>query len=129
MPLTGACIPGTKIFVDIKGNYHICERVNSTFPIGNVNEGLNFEKINELIAHYINCMDKCIDCKVSRKCNHCYQMFMTDKGFSFSSKVCEKIEPNMMDSFVNTFVIAETNPKFVEKTNYKYQNIKKHYGE
>jgi hypothetical protein len=36
---------------------------------------------------------------------------------------------NMMDSFVNTFVIAETNPKFVEKTNYKYQNIKKHYGE
>lgn len=129
MPLTGACIPGTKIFVDIKGNYHLCERVNSTFPIGNVKEGLNFEKINKLINEYINHMDKCIDCKVSRKCNHCYQMFMTDKGFSYSSKVCEKIERTMIDSFINTFIIAETNPEFVEKANYKYENIKKHYGE
>jgi uncharacterized protein len=129
MPLTGACVPGRKMFVDVNGNYHVCERVNNAFPIGNVDEGLNFEKIGKLISDYISHMDKCLSCKVSRKCTCCYQTFTTDKEFSYSSKVCEKIESFRKDSFVKSFSIAESNPEFVEETDYRYKNVKKHYGE
>ena len=44
MPFTGACVPGRKIFVDANGMFHACERINSAFPLGDIYEGLNFEK-------------------------------------------------------------------------------------
>jgi len=129
MPFTGACIPGRKLFVDVYGNYHACERVNSSFPIGNVNDGLNFEKISKLIVGYLRSMDKCPSCKVSRKCTYCYQNFMTDNGFSPSSTVCENIESIKKASFARSFNIAEIYPEFVEESNYKHKNIKKYYGD
>lgn len=128
MPITGACVPGTKIFVDVGGNFHVCERINDKYPIGNVNKGLNFERIKELISTYINHMDKCPDCEVSRNCRQCFPRFMADNGFLSSSKVCKNVESKMKDSFVETFEIAEINPDFVEAKS-KYKNVRKHYGD
>lgn len=127
MPFTGACIPGRKIFVDVNGGYHMCERINPSFPIGNVDEGLNFETISKLISNYISHMDKCSDCKVRRKCGNCYKSFATDKGFSRSSEICEGIEQIMIEYFIRAFSIAETNPKFVDDINTKHINIKNYY--
>lgn len=129
MPLTGACVPGRKIFVDAYGNYHACERVNNSHPLGNVDEGLNFEKIGKLIIDYISHMDRCLSCKVSRKCTCCYQTFETDKEFVYSSKVCEKVESLKKDSFIGSFSIAELDPRIIEEADYKFLNVKKHYGE
>ena len=74
-------------------------------------------------------MDKCPDCTVSRKCGCCYKQFATNKEFSCSSTVCNGIESDMKGSFINTFEIAEINPEFVEKNNFKHRNIKKYYGD
>lgn len=129
MPFTGSCVPGRKIFVDVNGRYHICEKVMGDFPIGNVNEGLNFEKISNLINEYFSHMDKCPDCRVRRQCNCCFQHFMTDNGFSCSSEVCEKKEDIMKKSFVDTLEIAERYPEFVDDYNIKHQNLRKYWGE
>ncbi len=128
MPFTGACVPGTKIFVDVDGNFHACERVTNDFPIGNIDEGLNFERIYQLIENYINSMDKCPSCKNNRKCSLCYTIFMTDNGFTRSSKICQKIEDHMKKSFSETFSLAEINPKVLE-VRYKHKNIRKYYGD
>ncbi len=128
MPFTGACIPGVKLFVDVNGCIHACERINYAYPIGNVDQGLNFEKISQLIREYLYNMDKCPDCEGSRICGSCFTEFMTDKGFNTSSKICQGIESNMKSSFIETFTIAEKNPEFVE-ARYKHRNIKKYYGD
>jgi uncharacterized protein len=129
MPFTGACIPGRKIFVDVDGFYHLCEKVNNDFPIGNIDEGLNFEKIYKLICEYNDAMDKCPECNVARRCGCCYKSFATDKGFLCSSNVCKEVESDMKRSFVDTFDIAEKYPEFVDEFNTKHKNTKKYYGE
>lgn len=128
MPFTGACVPGTKIFVDVDGYFHACERITDAFSIGNVDDGLNFEKISQLIYKYIIAMDKCSDCKSSRKCSLCYTHFMTEGGFTSSSKACERVEIQMRTSFIETFTIAEKNPDILDARS-KYMNIKKYYGD
>ncbi|HOT06715.1 MAG TPA: radical SAM protein [Methanotrichaceae archaeon] len=125
-PFTSACIPGTKIFVDVDGIYHLCERVPYSFPIGNVDEGLNLDKIIKLIINYNKAMNKCEECKVSRKCNFCYQMFMTDCTISNSSEVCNEIETLRKNSFSSAFSIAEKFPDFIENSNPRHMNIKKY---
>ena len=114
MSFTGACIPGRKIFVDANGLLHMCERVNDRFPIGNVDDGLNFEKISKLISDYLNRMDKCAECSISKKCGKCYRHFIINDKFSCSSKICEGIEYNFRDFFIETFEIAETHPEYID---------------
>ncbi len=128
MPFTGACIPGRKIYVNVNGNYYMCEKLNEGFPIGNVNEGLSFEKILKLIYEYNNSMDRCPECEVARRCICCYKSFEIGNGFLCSSEVCKGIESDMKKSFIDTFEIAEKYPEFVEENAFKHKNIKKYYG-
>jgi len=127
MPYTGACIPGRKIFVDVNGRYHMCEKVNEDIPIGDVNGGLDFKTILKVIKEYNNSMDKCPECEVTRRCVCCYKSFMTSKRFLRSSEVCKGVESGMKKSFIDTFEIAEKYPEFVEKNDFKHNNIKKYY--
>ncbi len=114
MPFTGACIPGVKLFVDVKGNYHICERVNETNPLGNVDEGLDFTKIREFVLDYLRHMDGCSSCKFRRSCSKCYSYFMTDTGFLYSSEVCKGVESPKLDVFSTAFTIGETDSSYVD---------------
>ena len=42
----GICLPGNrKLFVDCDGKYHMCEKVERSIPIGNVEDGLNIKKL------------------------------------------------------------------------------------
>ena len=114
MPFTGACIPGMKLFVDVKGNYHVCERVNETNPLGNVDEGLDFMKIREFVLDYLRHMDGCSSCKFRRSCSKCYSYFMNGTGFLYSSEVCKGIETPMLDDFSMAFTIGEMDSSYVD---------------
>lgn len=128
MPFTGSCVPGRKIFVNIKGDYHMCERVPEKFPIGNVNEGLSFERIARIVNEYLYYMDKCPECKIEKKCNKCFKHFISGNKFLHSSIICENIESNTKNTMSNVFDIAEIHSEFVDKANVRHVNIKKYYG-
>ncbi len=130
MPFTSACVLGKKIFVDVDGNFHACEKVAGSFPFGDVEVGLDFEKISQILNNYYRLMDKCPDCQVKRTCNKCYVTFATDKGLScLSSEICQGIEPAMSDSFSLALSIAEVNPRYVDQSDPHISDIKKYYGE
>jgi len=114
IPFTGACIPGKKIFVDISGHYHICERINHTFPIGNINDGLDFQKISMLIKNYIQCLDICNSCQVQKTCSKCFTEFANIGKFKCASKICDHVEMDVRDARKNAFTIGEKNPEWVE---------------
>ena len=73
-PLNGICIPGvTKTFVDVYGNFHICEKLNPVVPIGNVWDGFNTEKILNLVKTYhLASLKDCTQCWAVRFCRLCF---------------------------------------------------------
>jgi len=77
----GFCLPMVKnAYVDIHGNYYICEKVcpSNDNEIGNVFDGINIEKIYNLNKKIENIMrTKCSKCFASRFCEICYAV--TDK--------------------------------------------------
>ncbi|MCK4731417.1 MAG: radical SAM protein [Methanophagales archaeon] len=120
MPCTGSCIPGRKLYVDVDGRIHTCERINKAFPIGDVENGLDFEKIAEMMGNYFQHLDSCSNCEVRKMCNKCYCAFVTDKGFLSSSQVCKNVEASMADSLSDAFTIGEINPEILENFSGNY---------
>jgi uncharacterized protein len=118
MPFTQACIPGTKIYVDAKGNFHTCERVTETNPIGDVDSGLYFEKIKSFVSDYLRHLDKCPSCDLRRVCNNCYALFIANGTFFYSSEICKKVESLVLDDFSMAFTIGEMDSAYIEQQNH-----------
>jgi len=114
IPYSGSCIPGKKLFVDVDGNFHICERVNRNFSIGNVAEGLNFEKIGKLIYRFNQHLDKCSTCNMTKMCRRCFVNLFEGKDITYTSKSCLNEELNNIKWLANVFTFVEMNPKIVE---------------
>lgn len=50
MKRNGCCIPGgRRIYVDIKGNIALCERVGKSPSLGNINKGIDLEQVKDTI--------------------------------------------------------------------------------
>lgn len=83
LPFTNTCMPGSKLAVRTNGTLDICERINGTMPIGHVDRGLDFGRIEEIIKEYNSriCRD-CWSCPVSKLCAHCFASCNTDQGFA-----------------------------------------------
>ena len=129
MPCTSSCIPGRKLYVDVDGRFHTCERINATFPIGDVENGLDFERIAEMMGNYFQHLDSCSKCEVRRMCNKCYCAFVTDKGFLSSSQVCKDVEASIADSLSDAFTIGEINPEFLENLGSNYYRMLRKFVE
>lgn len=125
---SSSCFPGYKIFVATDGTFYLCERVSSSFPIGNATKGLNYPKIIEIIQDYLKHMDKCKHCQTRKRCRYCFKHFEKDKSFRFSSKVCENIESLESGGLTKALDIVEYDPTLIEQYT-QYKNIKKHYND
>lgn len=113
MPYTGACLPGRKIFVDVDGNYHTCERINHTFPIGNVKTGLDFTSISSILKDYLSHLDQCSSCQVQKLCGICYCAFASDGKFKNSTQICSNVYEQNRRVLSRTFTVAEKNPRLL----------------
>lgn len=120
---TGTCIPGDKLYVDTEGRFHICEKINGNFPIGNIYEGLNLEKVSEIIEKYnIEVLSKCKKCVISRICGSCYATFAADKTFEIPEGFCESRIKSTKETIKSLIEILIHNPKYFEN---KLLNVKK----
>ncbi len=85
LPYTGCCIPGLRMAVSPDGLVNMCERVNGTYPIGDLtNGGLNYEVIARLIREYQReVLCNCSLCPITRLCGMCFS----------ASEVCGGVKP------------------------------------
>lgn len=51
-PYYGICIMGEKIYVDVRGNFFLCEKVGCKFSFDNVDTGIDFEKVVKIFRKY-----------------------------------------------------------------------------
>lgn len=110
---TACCLPGSKIFVDTKGNIHLCERMNNTFPIGNCDSGLDLNMINNIRQKYFNEVIKkneCWLCENRKLCQSCYATEIVDSRFDTQTR-CKDIKKSLGNSFSFIYSKLENNPE------------------
>jgi len=117
MPLishpNGICLPGLqKLFIDTNGNFHVCEKIDWAFSIGNIKNGFNLKKIFYLINTYIEkTNDKCENCWAVRLCRDCYLSAIRNDGFSDEEKEksCKIRKTNLLKGLKDYVHIIEKN--------------------
>jgi uncharacterized protein len=110
-PLSSICIPGrSRLFVDVKGDFHICENIGSFMPIGNVNKGFDFDKISSLIEEYINISNNdCCNCWAIRLCDLCFLSAAQGRNFNIEKKrrICKNFKEKLEEALIGYNEILE----------------------
>ncbi len=116
------CFPGfTRRFVDVDGNYRVCERVDHSeaFVLGNVRDGLDEAKMKRTMEFRRHCGD-CANCMALRTCDVCYvrisESDAQEKGFDPQFDLqCQRTRQGMK-TFIQTYTeIMEANPKAFDR--------------
>lgn len=111
--LQGCCIPGcTKIALDYKGNWLICEKISSDYILGNINEdNFNYENHLKYINEFINMVnEKCYDCNIRNLCNLCFANVQYKNGkFKIPSEYCDNFRKSLQVQMSRYYTIKEKN--------------------
>lgn len=80
--LNGSCYPGKKrIFVDVDGNYHPCERFGHRLKIGSIKRGIQQKLVDEAIESFAQIRNElCGECWAQRLCTPCLQHTKDPEG-------------------------------------------------
>lgn len=119
---TSSCIPGEKIYVNVDGEFHMCERVSEIKQLGDVFNGINFDNILNIILELNSKLDFCNDCEVSFICKKCFRSFMVDNEFKNSSEICSNVYFEIQRLLEECLMFMEKNQK-IEKYHVKYPNL------
>ena len=67
------CMPhNNKLFIDANKQIAVCEKISDHFRIGNVDDGINWNKANEHVQMYYNKrVHRCTHCPAIRMCDLC----------------------------------------------------------
>ncbi|MFV0379884.1 MAG: radical SAM protein [Anaerorhabdus sp.] len=108
-----SCIPGNKLYVDSRGKFHICEKINGHFPIGDVDNGIDYELVAEIIKKYNVAIAKCKKCNISRLCGNCFaNMAYSDTFNEIKEDECDVRRKIYSKIFEDLIKIEIQNPNF-----------------
>lgn len=123
--LNGSCYPGKKrIFVDVDGNYHPCERFGHRLKIGSVEEGVQQNLVDDAIESFAKIRNElCGECWAQRICYPCLQHAKDLKGeFSLEglSQTCEGKKSQLLIALENYTKLFRSD---IQKTEDYIKNI------
>lgn len=90
IPFTGCCTPGEKLYVSVNGDLHMCEKISHQFRIGDVEAGLDFERVAKIVNAYRSQLTQCHQCPVSRLCGMCFATVTKGKQFKIEKEACTR---------------------------------------
>lgn len=122
MKMNGCCIPGSrKLYVTSDGEFKVCERIGESPAIGNVEDGIDFEK---LFGFYIDEFREkgkldCANCWASTLCNVCYARYYNKTGFDRNTKlrICGSSRQEIHDFLIIYHTFLEENPEVINRLN------------
>jgi len=96
--LGGACMFDDRLYLDSCGRFHICEKMNQTFPIGDVDSGFDFERMESIVKEFASVVKKnCLECSIRFLCKRCYVTFGGSGVFGIDPEFCK----NQKESITN----------------------------
>ncbi len=126
--LTGCCHFNNKLFISVDGKFHICERINNNFPIGDVDGGFNFFKMKNIMEEFIQIKKTyCENCEVRFFCLPCYVSFAKDGIFEIDKNFCHYVRTFKMEklrSYIDFNLSQEVDLPF-RKSQYSFHQFVK----
>ncbi len=113
-PPLGACFPGKrKLFVDTKGNFFMCEKVDANFSIGNIYSGFDYEKIYNYFIEFDRMFNECSGCWALRLCHKCFNNIRCGDKLDIERKsaFCTKNKTNIEKDLIMFCEIIRKNPE------------------
>lgn len=118
---TATCVPGERIFVDVNGNYHICEKISRTRKIGDNIVGLSFDKIaNIMNEYYENVTSSCISCAIKKVCPSCFNNYLSNGIFVKKEDLCNIYKNSFINNFAHYCYINELDSQWLDKFRSEY---------
>lgn len=118
---SGPCIAGAmRLFVNVDGELFPCERVSEKskiMNIGNLDSGLDIEKIKKLINVGQVTKDKCLGCWAFEYCELCAAYADDIDGFSSKKRLsfCESVHQAVLEKFKTICMLDEFGYDFEEE--------------
>lgn len=115
---TGICFPGRKLTVTPNGHIHICERISTSMPVGDVDIGINETRLKEYYNKFFDASENCSECWARNRCSICPAEVDCEGGFDFGDK-CEKIRTNVGSGLSGLYSLLELQPD-IFKSEYSF---------
>ncbi len=102
------------MFVDVAGDFFMCEKVTRAIKIGDVERGVDCERIGGFVREYGDFFrGKCDDCWAIRLCAKCIAQLehsgrIDERRFD---EVCSASRENLEVAIVNYLEVLERNPR------------------
>ncbi|MBE3139259.1 MAG: radical SAM protein [Thermoplasmata archaeon] len=105
------CLPGSsRLYVSTDGNFHVCEKINMHFPIGDIYRGLDKKKIERMVNQFNKTvLCHCTSCQAMNLCTACYIPFCVKKKFVIGN-TCEEIRRSIFRDIRDFTSIKEERP-------------------
>lgn len=110
---SGPCVPGeVRLMVTVEGKFILCERVSEVSEpmcIGNIKDGLDFEKIYNLLNVAQTTAEHCRDCWAFSLCNLCVKYSDKDNTLCASTRLshCNTSKTHAIDTLRKAAMIRE----------------------
>lgn len=118
---TGGCVPADKMFANIDGDILICEKLNNSYKIGNIENGLDYKKIIKIVNDYNNATEKCKDCILNKMCSICLATCGSDGSLLLTEERCREERRSIKQRLEVAYTILEKNGNWFETFNNNYQ--------
>lgn len=110
---SGPCVPAVRrLFISVDGNFYPCEKVDCNIAciIGNINYGLDLNKIIKILNVGSLTKDECKKCWALRFCSICVRQCTYDGDLSRMMKLdeCKRQKENTL-SFLKKYIEYKTN--------------------
>ncbi|MBU0971315.1 MAG: radical SAM protein [Proteobacteria bacterium] len=111
----GICEPGIRrLYVTCDGRFTICEKANNTLEIGNLEEGIDSEKVFGILTGFIRNLDRqCTRCFANRLCSVCFASDFSSKDFypGDLESECARIREDLNTNLIAYCQVLESNPR------------------
>jgi len=118
--LGGACLFDERLYLDARGRFHICEKMNNAFSFGDVDRGFDFKKMADIVREYIEVTKThCLDCNLRFLCKRCFVSFAGNGRFEVLSGFCKNQEESIVSNLERYIEYKEEGKKTALKMNVK----------
>lgn len=121
-PFNGCCVPGgRRLYVSTQGKFYLCERIENSPSIGDINSGIDFEAVRKkYIEEYAEqSIQRCRECWAIRLCKVCYASCYNENGVSMDEKdrECRGVKYSLKEYLSSYHQILEENPELLDHLN------------
>jgi len=109
----GSCHIGVRrLFVDVHGNFNICERVADKYQIGSLAKGFLYENILYYYKKFDEQMEECKNCWAMLHCEKCWSIigYVDDFTGQFKEDFCQKNKEIILKAFILYTQLLEKDP-------------------